>query len=127
MAKRDAGSWLAELTEPLVSKFGDRLIVRRYGGAVRWCYDGRSALVELLADGRLDATFLDLPTVDRISRSLAAPLYRPSGRGYTLSAEGCNRMAADLVDFFTGVREPHFTFVGTSGAHASSNAAGPCR
>ena len=114
MARPDAGAWLAALAEPLVANFDSRLSVRRDGHVVRWCCDGRSVLVELRPDGELDATFIDLPAVERVSSASAAPLYRSSGRGYSLNVEGCRRMASDLVDFFGGVREPRFTFVGTS-------------
>ncbi len=78
----------------------------------------RSALIELRSDGALDATFIDRAAVDRVSASLAAPVYRRSGSSYRMDAGGCERMICDLVDFFSGTREPGFTFVG---AYASGS------
>ena len=34
-------------------------------------------------------------------------------RGYAMTRAGCERMVADMVAFFTGIREPRFTFVAT--------------
>ncbi len=118
MESLDCGACLADVFEPLRSKLGNRLTVQRDGSAVRWGYDGRSALIELRSDGALDATFIDRAAVDRVSASLAAPVYRRSGSGYRMDAGGCERMICDLVDFFSGTREPGFTFVG---AYASGS------
>jgi hypothetical protein len=45
-------SWLATVAEPLAARLGGELIVTREGDAVTWNFDGQSAVVELLADGR---------------------------------------------------------------------------
>ena len=96
---------------PLWATYGDRLTILRDGNAVRWVYDGRSAVVALRGDV-VEATFVDRPALDAVSASPAAPVYRGSEYGYALTPAGCSRMVADMVAFFEGTREPRFTFVG---------------
>ena len=108
----DAAPWLPDAFEPLISRLGNDLTVRRDGSTVHWGYDGLWAVVELRADGRLEAMFVERPSVDRVTATLAAPVYRRPGFGYALSPESCAHMATDLADFFSGTREPRFTFVG---------------
>ncbi len=79
---------------------------------VCWGFDGQSATLELAADGTLRATYIDAQQIDAVSSKPVAAVYR-SCSAYTLTEAGCHRMVADLADFFSGVREPAFTFVDT--------------
>jgi hypothetical protein len=102
-------------TAPLISKFGERLTLWRDGNRVQWSCDGQSAVIELQADGTLDATFLDRATIDEISGSYVLPVYRRhSGIAYRLSADGSSRMIEDMSAFFSGTRESLFDFVGAT-------------
>lgn len=80
---------------------------------VCWSYDGQSAMVELSGDGSLRATYIDVERIDAVSSKPVAAVYRSGWTAYTLTETGCRRMVADLADFFSGVREPVFTFVDT--------------
>lgn len=111
MVTPESVRWLAEAITPLTSKFGDRLSLFRDGERVQWTFEGQAAIVELRSEGALEATFVDRPTVDAVSGTAAYAVYRNLGLGYALTAEGCRRMVSDMVDFFSGVREPRFAFV----------------
>jgi hypothetical protein len=103
-------TWLSGILGPLAAKFGSDVTVSRAGNMVCWGYDGRSAVIEMTGDGSLRATFIDSESVDVVSSSPAAAAYR-TGSTYALNRVSCGRMAADLVDFFSGVREPKFKFI----------------
>ena len=107
----DSVRWLADAFTPLTSKFGDRLSLFRDGDRVQWTYEGQAAIVELRSEGAIEATFVDRSTVDGVSGTTACAVYRSLGQGYALSAEGCRRIVSDMVDFFSGIREPRFAFV----------------
>jgi hypothetical protein len=103
---------LSAATAPLTQLFGDRLTLWREDNRVQWSCDGQAVLVELNADGELDATFVDAPTTDAVSGEPAVAVYRRrSGIAYRMTADGASRMVADMTEFFSGVREPRFTFV----------------
>jgi hypothetical protein len=110
MASLDPGRWMSDLATPLISKFGEGLTLCRDGTRVEWSYGGQSAVIELTAQGTLDATFVERPALDAVSSSLAAAVYRPRTVPYALTPAGCSRMVDDMVDFFSGVREPRFVF-----------------
>jgi hypothetical protein len=80
------------------------------GNMVCWGYDGQSAVIELMSEGSLRATFIDCERVEHVSASAAAAVYCALD-AYALDPAGCRRMVADLVDFFSGMREPRFSFV----------------
>jgi hypothetical protein len=88
---------------------GDGLTLCRDGNSVRWGFAGQATVVELLPDGRMQATFVDREGIDAVSKRPAAAAYQ-SHASYALTAVSCTRMVADMVDFFSGVREPKFTF-----------------
>ena len=77
---------------------------------VCWGYDGQSAVIELASNGTMHATFIDLERIDVVSASPAAAVYRGAAT-YALNQSSCARLVADLVDFFSGMREPKFTFI----------------
>jgi hypothetical protein len=110
MTSSPSASWLSGIAAPLTAKFGADLTVSRMGNMVCWGYDGQSAVIEMMSDGALRATFIDCERVDEVSASAAAAVYRARGT-YTLDPAGCRRMSADLVEFFSGAREPRFSFV----------------
>ena len=98
---------------PLVSQFGERLTLWRDGNRVQWSCDGQSAVVELQADGTLDATFLDRVAIDEVTGAEVLPVYRrKSGIAYRLTTDGSERMIADMAAFFSGEREARFAFAG---------------
>lgn len=102
----------AVATAPLTQKFGDRLTLWREGNRVQWSCEGRSAIVELQADGSLDATFVDSPAIDEVTGESVVAIYRRQSEiAYRLTADGCGRMVDDLMAFFSGTCEPRFTFV----------------
>ena len=106
---------MATLADELGSRFHDGLTIERDGDSVRWTYAGAAAVVSLRPEGTLQATFLDAPSTDAVSAARVSCAYRSASRlGYGLSLEGCGRMVADMTDFFSGVREPRFTFVGAA-------------
>jgi hypothetical protein len=110
MGDSASASSFASLLEPLCATLGERLTLRRSAGGVEWVFDGQSAIVHLESTGTACATFVARTAVDAVSRRDVAPVYRARTR-YRLDAEGCRRMADDLAAFFSGVREPRFTFV----------------
>jgi hypothetical protein len=108
-----SASALASATAPLISSFGDELTLWRDGNVVHWSYDGQTVIVAQQADGAVAASFVDTPTVDAISGAQASAEYRRSiDRRYQLTHDGCRAMVADMTAFFSGEREPFFTFVG---------------
>jgi hypothetical protein len=102
--------WLAETFAPL-GTFGERLRFSRVGTAARWSYEGHAAIVELAGADRIVARFVGPPAIDAISGQPAAPVYLRYEHGYAVTRAGCERMVADMVAFFSGTREPRFTFV----------------
>jgi hypothetical protein len=111
MLDPEALHFMANLGTTLTSKFGDGITLSRYGNSVQWSYAGQSAVVELRPGGSLEATFVARPSLDGVSSTLVAGVYRKNGTRYRLSPEGCSRMVDDMVEFFQGTREPRFTFV----------------
>ncbi len=111
METSTSAAWLATCADPLTSRFGAGLTVSREGNSVRWGFAGLSAIVEMRTDGKLRATFVDREQLDAVSSRPAAAAYETRTL-YALSAVSCSRMVADIVDFFSGVREPKFTFFG---------------
>jgi hypothetical protein len=110
-----AASAMAAATAPLISSFGDDLTLWRDGDVVHWSYDGQTVIVEQQADGAVAASFVDTPVLDEVSRTPASAVYRrTAGRRYALTTEGCSAMVGDMTAFFSGEREPFFTFVGAN-------------
>jgi hypothetical protein len=105
-----SAEWLSGIVAPLAAKFGGDLMVSRSGNMVCWDYGGQSAVIEMTPDGKMHATFIAAEGVDVVSASPAAAAYR-TGSVYALNGSSCGRMVTDLVDFFSGVREPKFTFI----------------
>jgi hypothetical protein len=103
--------WLVDALAPLGSTFGERLRFSRDGTVARWSYDGHAAIVELGRADRILARFVAPPAIDAISGQPSTPVYLREEHGYALTPAGCERMVADMVDFFSGIREPSFTFV----------------
>ena len=96
---------------PLTATFGDRLALHRDGNRVEWAFEGQSAIVELRPGATVDAHFVARPSTDTVTSKRAFAVYRAGSGGYPLSARGCTRLVTDIVDFFSGVREPRFCFV----------------
>jgi hypothetical protein len=110
MTSSPSAAWLSGIAAPLTERFGADLTLSRTGDMVCWDYDGKSAIVELTSAGTMRATFIDCESIDAVSRTPAAAAYRTSST-YALNRPSCSRMVADMVDFFSGVREPKFIFV----------------
>ncbi len=103
----------AAATAPLISNFGEDLTLWRDGNVVNWSYDQQSIVVELQAEGAVEATFVDRPGIDEITGAEASAVYRRSGdRSYRLTPNGCAAMVDDMMAFFSGDREPRFDFIG---------------
>jgi hypothetical protein len=109
MESTNAGSGLASVFAPLIARFGDGLGLARDGRCVRWSYEGQAAVVEL-RDDTVEARFFERPGVDGATKKACAAVYRTRGSGYALTPAGCAALGHDLVDFFSGVREPRFVF-----------------
>ena len=106
---------MAAATAPLISCFGDDLKLWRDGDVVHWSYDGQTVVVEQHPDGAIAATFVDTPVLDQVTRMPASAVYRRTAdRRYALTADGCSAMVSDMTAFFSGEREPFFTFIGAS-------------
>ena len=104
-------SWLTDALAPLDDAFGTRLGFARDGSSACWSFDGHRAIVEQTAAGRIEARFMTAPEIDAVSGRPLAAVYTREAGGYPLSAAGCERMVADMMAFFSGIREPRFTFV----------------
>lgn len=105
-------SALATATAPLLSSFGDELTLWRDGNIVHWSYEGQTVVIAQQADGSVAASFVDTPSTDAISGSPASAVYRRAvERCYQLTLDGCRAMVGDMTAFFSGEREPFFTFV----------------
>jgi hypothetical protein len=101
------------LARSLGERFGPALTVVREGSSVRWSFGTAAASVALVAGDRLEATFLDAAGRDGRTAEPAESRYRRVPQtSYGLTPAGCRRFATDLTDFFNGVREPYFAFVG---------------
>jgi hypothetical protein len=111
MAYPAPAGWLSEALAPLATTFGERLIFSRDGPVACWSYEGHEAIVELGRADRITARFVARPAVDAISGRPAAPVYAGEQDGYPLTRAGCERMVTDMLAFFSGIREPRFTFV----------------
>ena len=108
-----SASALAATTAPLWSNFGSDLTLWRDGDVVNWSYEGQTVIVAQ-QDGVACASFVDVPMVDQISGRPASAVYRRTAeRRYALTEESSRAMVADMVAFFSGDREPLFTFVDT--------------
>jgi hypothetical protein len=106
-------SSFAAAAAPLFSNFGDDLTLWRDGNVVHWSYDGQTVIVAQQADGAATASFVDAPAMDHVSGSTASAVYRRTAeRRYQLTAESCRAMVSDMIAFFSGEREPLFTFTG---------------
>ena len=82
---------------------------------MQWSYDGHAAIVEFQPGNELRATFLAPPVIDAVSSRHVCATYRPRQHGYRLTREGSTRMVADMLAFFSGVREPQFEFMSLTG------------
>ncbi len=103
----------AAATAPLISNFGENLTLWRDGNVVHWSYDRQAIVVELQFDGTVETTFLDRPGTDAVTGADVCAVYRRNGnRPYQLTQAGCVAMVADMMAFFSGDREPLFTFAG---------------
>ena len=105
------GQTLARALAPLVSTFGERLSFSRDGRQAQWSFDGHVVIVEADASDGIAAQFVAPPETDLVSGRPIAAIYEPSRRGYTMTTTGCERMVDDMIAFFSGTREPRFTFV----------------
>jgi hypothetical protein len=106
-------SSLAAATAPLFSSFGDSLTLWRDGNVVHWSYEGQTVIVAQQADGAACATFVDAPAVDVVSGSNVSAIYRRTAeRRYQMTVDSCRAMVSDMMAFFSGEREPIFTFTG---------------
>jgi hypothetical protein len=105
-------SALASATAPLLSSFGEDLTLWRDGNVVHWSYEGQTVIVAQQTDGSVAASFVDTPAVDAVSGTPASAVYRRAvERCYYLTLDGCRAMVGDMTAFFSGEREPFFTFV----------------
>lgn len=102
---------MADVFSPLNRAFGRRLTFSHEGAAAQWAFDGHLAIVELGAQDRIFARFVAPPDVDAVCGGASAAVYARGGSGYALTRAGCEHMVADMVAFFSGAREPLFTFV----------------
>jgi hypothetical protein len=101
------------LAHSLGERFGPALTVVRDGNRVRWSFGTAAASVALVPGDRLEATFLDASGSDARTAEPAESRYRRvSQTSYGLTPAGCRRFVTDLTDFFNGIREPYFAFVG---------------
>jgi hypothetical protein len=107
------GSSLATATAPLWANFGDDLTLWREGNVVHWSYDGQTVIVAQQPDGAATASFVDTPGLDAVSGTAASAVYRRTAeRRYHLTDDSARAMVSDMIAFFSGEREPLFTFTG---------------
>jgi hypothetical protein len=111
MESQDSIRCLADTISPLFSKFGDRLTLARERNCVQWSYEGHAAIVEFHPGDELRATFVAAPVIDGVSSRPVSAVYRPRQSCYRLTPQGGERMVSDMIAFFSGVREPRFSFV----------------
>jgi hypothetical protein len=111
MEQHEPVRWLAESAAPLISRFGDRLSLVRDRNCVQWSFEGHAAVVEFQPGYELRATFVAAPVIDEVSARQVSAVYRSRQHRYRLTPEGSARMVADMVAFFSGVREPRFSFI----------------
>ena len=111
MLSPSPATWLADALIPLGATYGSRLRFTRDGGTARWSYDDLTAEVELRDGERIAARFVGAPAFDTVSGRLVRPVYVRHACGYAMDRAGCERMVADMAAFFSGIREPRFTFV----------------
>ena len=80
---------------------------------VRPVGNGRQVIVAQQPDGAATASFVDVPGIDEVSGTAASAIYRRTAeRTYQMTADSCRAMVADMMAFFSGEREPIFTFTG---------------
>jgi hypothetical protein len=104
---------LAAATAPLFSSFGDSLTLWRDGNVVHWSYEGQTVIVAQQDDGAATASFVDAPGIDQVSGTSTSAIYRRTAeRSYRFTEESTRAMVADMMAFFSGEREPFFTFTG---------------
>ena len=96
---------------PLISTFGERLTFSREGRQAQWSFDGHVVVVELAATDWIAAHFIAPSGTDVVSGQPSAAVYATDRRGYAMTNADCERMVADMIAFFSGTREPRFTFV----------------
>jgi hypothetical protein len=106
-----SASAFAAATAPLISSFGEGLTLWRDGDVVHWAYDEQTIVVTLRFDGTLDATFVDRPRPDAQGDAVQAT-YRRGSLPYRLSTSGAKAIVDDMMAFFSGSREPQFSFTG---------------
>ena len=109
MAHTAPASWLTDALAPLGTAFGGALGFARDAGCACWTYEGQRALIEL-DENVVRARFVASPQADVIDGGNVAAVYAGDD-GYPLTPSGCERMVADMLAFFSGVREPQFTFI----------------
>ena len=64
-------------------------------------------------DGAATASFVDVAGIDEVSGTAASAVYRRTAeRCYQMTDESCKAMVGDMIAFFSGEREPFFTFTG---------------
>jgi hypothetical protein len=106
-------SSLAAATAPLFSSFGENLTLWRDGNVVHWSYEGQTVIVAQQADGVATVSFVDTPSIDEVSGTAASAVYRRTAeRCYQMTEDSCRAMVSDMMAFFSGEREPIFTFTG---------------
>ena len=104
-------SRLAAATAPLFSSFGENLTLWRDGNVVHWSYEGQTVIVAQQADGAATASFVDVPSIDEVSGTAASAVYRRTAeRCYQMTDDSARAMVGDMMAFFSGEREPIFTF-----------------
>jgi hypothetical protein len=105
---------LAAAAAPLFTNFGDDLTLHRDGNVVHWSYDGQTVIVAQQPDGAATASFVDAPVLDHVGGSRESAVYRRTAeRCYRFTEESTRAMVGDMIAFFSGEREPFFTFTGT--------------
>ncbi len=111
MSYANLGQTFAATFSPLVSTFGERLSFSREGQQAQWSFDGHVVVVELAATDWIAAQFIAPAGTDVVSGRPSAAVYASDRCGYAMTNADCERMVADMIAFFSGTREPRFTFV----------------
>ena len=120
MATFEPATLFSEIAAPLFEHFGSGLTLDRDGNGVRWSYADASAVVEQRSETSVAALFMSGPIRDAASAEDVRAVYAPPSDTYALTQRGVTHMVEDLVAFFSGVREPHFTFVDALSASRGS-------